>query len=929
MKKLSRMEYVTRPLVATLLSFSLVMLMTSGAQALDCTTCHGIDAVDAHPVDTPAGSLPTYRNITSGAVKGNHNTHSSPATVANACIKCHGADVASYTTKHAVLNHYSIQVGPAVRYNKYTSANYLLLNYTSSSRSFAQTTDPKLGKCSTVDCHFESARTPVWGSDPLGSATLDTCSVCHNALPASGSHDKHIAEYGGNLTACSKCHSDHSVEVKPFQHATSVGRPLDVNDTLTYGGTADQYLPSQSASRVYGNCASASCHGDGRGNTKATPTWGAAVARCSACHDSRPATFSHPAHLTGANVVCASCHKGAVESSTLPDLHGNNNVDVYKTTPGDLGYPAVRPLGTVIMATCTTASCHINPSNNGAQMESPVWGDNTVTKCNYCHAATPTTGGHPAHFNAGFTACNNCHVGAVVGVGATIPTTHNNNMIDVGKVVSGDYGYPSPKAIGSAYGTCSTGSCHTDGRGNFVTSPTWGSVVANCTACHDNLPNTGSHVQHITGIGITCGNCHKGAVQGNTAPALHMNGFVDVYKATPGDFGYPANKVIGTPFQSCTTVNCHGRLSPTWGANTGNYQCTKCHGKGTVLANYSSVSNKQAAPGYMGIGIGVGQQTGVVTGNVSNDPKVGAHDAHMRSTNNLGKPAGCGDCHTVPSTAFASGHMNGSSLPTFSNLVKNIETIPGSALPYTYTKGSVTANYDSLTGTCSNIYCHGATLPAGDNPRNTSPQWTDGTYLTGDRANDCSKCHGYPPTQSTRLPHTPAADYMTCTSCHPHNGTRQSTDPLADNDLHINGNLEATKHCNTCHDYDTRGTTGELWGKSPIAVEGIGAHAMHINYLKARMNKANLNPNVDVFDTDAFNGVCGTCHTRLQSNHEQTNRLTSLRNITFGDISSVNRQFGPNQPKYNGTTGVSSAVTPKTCSNIDCHYKTSPIWQPY
>jgi predicted CxxxxCH...CXXCH cytochrome family protein len=927
MKKLSRMEFVTRPLIATLLSLSLVLLLASGAQAaVNCATCHGIvdvdgiTGIDAHPVDTPPGSLPTYRNITTGAVKGNHNTHSGPSMNANVCTKCHGAAVATYTTKHAVLKHYSIQIAPTVNYNKGVGAV----------TAFPQTDTPVLGNCSNVACHFNTP-TPQWGSNPLGTASLNnTCGTCHNALPTTGSHDVHLAAVGNTLNGCARCHTDHGAAAKPYQHATSASRPIAVTLSFGYAGSDNNFLVS--TGRVYGSCATANCHDDGLGNGALslidTPVWGdASAGKCTVCHPSRPGSGSHLEHLSGPNVACASCHNGAVESLTVPTLHTNNVVDVYKTTAGDLGYPAGKAKGSAYV-TCNTASCHVDPSTVtlgvAQQKISPVWGDTTQIKCAYCHAAAPTTGGHTAHFNAGFTACANCHNGAVLGT--TLSASHNNNVIDVYKTTPGDMGYPQAKAAGSAAGSCSTTSCHDDGRGVAVPSPAWGVTNSDCSACHANLPNTGSHVQHMGGIGITCGNCHKGAVQGTTAPTLHMNNTIEAYKTTVGDFGYGAvpNKPKNTPFASCTTVNCHGRLSPVWGANTPNYQCTKCHGKGILFANYSTVTSAQAAPGYDGVGLGVGRQTGIVTSYVSSDPKVGAHDTHLHSSNNMGHPADCVNCHTVPATAFVAGHMDGSSLPIWSNLVQNKETTPGSAIPYTYAKGAVVPAYDSLTGACSNTYCHGATLPGGTDK---APKWNDGSYLTGTRATDCAKCHGYPPETSTKLAHTPIADYMTCSGCHPHNGTRESTDPLLGNDFHINGKLEASKFCDTCHDYDTRGATGNLWGKNQMGIESYGAHAMHINYLKGRMNVTTMDANIDGFGSVNYNGICGVCHTRNQASHLQGNRTTSLRDITFGEV--LDRQFGQLAPKYNGVTNTSSSQNPKTCSNTDCHYKTSPIWQSY
>jgi predicted CxxxxCH...CXXCH cytochrome family protein len=411
-----------------------------------------------------------------------------------------------------------------------------------------------------------------------------------------------------------------------------------------------------------------------------------------------------------------------------------------------------------------------------------------------------------------------------------------------------------------------------------------------------------------------------------------MNGTVDVYRNTEGDLGYPARKAKGTDFTSCSTTSCHGINSPMiWGTNTGNYQCTKCHGQGVIQANYSS-NNRQSAPGYGGVGYGIKHQTNIVTNNVSSDPKIGAHDTHMRSLNNLGKPVSCSDCHVVPATAFSAGHMDGSSLPTWSNMVKNNETITGSAIPYTYTKGQLSTGYDSASGTCSNTYCHGGTLTDG---QNTSPRWNDSNYITGDRSHDCQQCHGYPPTSiSARRVHNPSTE-MDCSACHPHNGYRDATGITTDGgqavgyDFHINGNLEATKYCNACHDYDTRGANGTLWGKSQMAVEGFGAHAAHINYLKKRMNVTTMNANEDGYGSANFDGVCGVCHSRDQADHHQSDK-THGRTVNFGDAANrTARMFGQSLPQYNGLTGVSSSVSPKTCSNTDCHYKTSPIWQPF
>ncbi|MDD2735842.1 MAG: CxxxxCH/CxxCH domain-containing protein, partial [Desulfuromonadaceae bacterium] len=454
MKKLSRMEYVTRPLVATLLSLSLVILLASGAQAaVNCATCHGVLAgdgvtgLDAHPVDTPPGSLPTYRNITTGAVKGNHNTHSSPSMNANVCTKCHGAAVTSYTTKHAVLNHYSIQVTPTVNYNKGTGVV----------TAFPQTDSPVLGNCSNVNCHFNTV-TPQWGSAPLGAASLsNTCGTCHNALPTTGSHDVHLATVGNTLSGCAQCHADHGAAAKPFQHATSAGRrPIALASSFGYTGSDNNYLVA--TGRTYGSCSTASCHADPySAGVIATPVWGDTTKGCAACHTGTkvitatgPATGSHA--LAGHAAACITCHAAGTTLTTAPSVdHADGNIDV-----ANVGYPANKVKGSA-GASCSAASCHVSPVST-TLIATPNWGS-TGNGCAACHtgvnaltATGPATGSHALAGHAA--ACITCHA-----AGTTLTTApsvgHADGNIDVANV-----GYPVDKVKGSAGASCSAASCH-------------------------------------------------------------------------------------------------------------------------------------------------------------------------------------------------------------------------------------------------------------------------------------------------------------------------------------------------------------------------------------------------------------------------------------------------------------------------------------
>jgi len=131
--------------------------------------------------------------------------------------------------------------------------------------------------------------------------------------------------------------------------------------------------------------------------------------------------------------------------------------------------------------------------------------------------------------------------------------------------------------------------------------------------------------------------------------------------------------------------------------------------------------------------------------------------------------------------------------------------------------------------------------------------------------------------------------------------------------------------CNSCHDYDVDPVTGD-WGKNPKAIEGWGAHALHINHLKA-LSGVNLNASGDNFNTANFNAVCGVCHTRSSANHAMGG-TPNIRSINFGDGQTTYVfSTASGTITYNGVTGVSSATTPKTCSNVSCHFQPAPVWQ--
>jgi predicted CxxxxCH...CXXCH cytochrome family protein len=293
----------------------------------------------------------------------------------------------------------------------------------------------------------------------------------------------------------------------------------------------------------------------------------------------------------------------------------------------------------------------------------------------------------------------------------------------------------------------------------------------------------------------------------------------------------------------------------------------------------------------------------------SSDPEVGAHVAHLNNTRGYRSTGiACSECHTDPAGATyldkvkATGHID-SALPAEVPLAGTIATA-----------NSSTPNYDGAPGTtCTSTYCHD-----GRNIKNgwstaaqiefETPDWN--TPIMNGTIDDCDNCHGNPPAGS----HTSSTS---CDSCHTHVNSTQ--DGFLDASLHIDGAVIAQQGgaCNACHAYPP--TPGD--GKTEEAIEGKGAHQVHVDHLTSLLGLT-LQPDTDEFGTGTPASICGICHTNVVGNHMDATRL-----INFGD-GSTTYQFGPTVPTYDGTVGTGGATDPKTCSNISCHFTTTPEWEP-
>ncbi|MDT8442095.1 MAG: CxxxxCH/CxxCH domain-containing protein [Desulfuromonadales bacterium] len=848
-----------------------------------------------------------------GIASGSHAAHVTSPVGAAGCDACH-TDAAADASSYVSANHIN-QLIDVVAGVTYTAGGAPGNGY---------------GTCS-ASCHDTGRNsgglTATWGT------VLADCSDCHATVPATGSHATHVAvNFGGSAIACDACHTGTT------EGTTAGPGHRDGNIDVSSGG----YPADKALGTAFTTCSTATCHQSGAAANDyvVTSAWGTDDVNCTSCHAASPTTGSHTKHIATTN-NCSDCHTDAVKDVSYDSTeHGDLNIDVAVG-----GYTANKVIGSAYQS-CAAVTCHSD--GMAATGDSPVWGD-AGAGCAACHLSDMVTGSHAIHLADG-ALCGNCH-GDTVKDNTAPSGVHANDNVDVYDVAAGDLGYPQVAAYGVAsWSTCSSAgaaACHDDGTGTAATTPTWGTASADCSACHATIPATGSHAKHVnTTLYATaaCGDCHDGAIQASDAGIAHRDGDLDVLG------GYPLNKTKGTAYASCNTAYCHSSgqslsngasavptyATVTWGGTaacgschavsgltsgshtahlgaTGVNGCGDCHaGAANNASSYNSiahvdgaidVSGSYTAGGAPGNGYGTcstaschDDGTGALAatptwGMANNDcsachatiPNTGSHAKHV-TTQTVSAAIGCGDCHgtAVQGATAPAGHLDGN-LDVFATAAGDL------GYPQDVAKGG--APYDS----CSTAYCH-------SDGKGAFQTVTWGVTLTG-----CNSCHGYPPAGG----HPTSNDCVAC-----HTNVNATNDGFVDINLHINGSVEAQGgSCSSCHGYPP--APGD--GKTAQGVEGKGAHVKHVTHIAARAG-VTLNA-----DTDTFTGstaVCGVCHdVSSDTNHSMSGGTREM-------LIPVSHQFGASPPSYGGVVDVSSNITPKTCSSVDCHFRETPVWAP-
>lgn len=914
----------------------------------DCGSCHGNPPGAGSPVGPLASSPFTTGSVTVGA----HNTHFT--TLGYGCNTCHTGSQMPHES--AVLPG---QGDINISFNAFGDTSGTYSGQTGVSYNDVEGTGGL--NCSAVYCH---------GSTLDGTSTTAqwdgtvACGNCHRATagnpPTIGSHTRHAGNGSGELSlSCSDCHGTNGAGGTGHVGGT-VQWGLNTSNArfgtnAKYNSAASGTISSLAPSSSYQTCTTVYCHsnvqgasGVGAPSSSGSPVWGGSTLGCAGCHVDMSGASGLGSHIKHANVygmTCANCHTGYTPTTTNGTLHADNTIDValasgtYSggTVPGDNA-----PGGGY--GSCSTNTCHSDGQAAPSTYTNPSWGGTAA--CGTCHgildSTPPASTSHTKHVGADNYkyACYKCHTNVTVTADSTSPAALNGTYTTTHSNGTRNVDFDASTVSGSWSGTqCSNTYCHSQGTTFTVASATHTAISwsgsKTCADCHDgtaagpgytnNSPKANTHAQHVTTSGYVCADCHSSTVNGSNSiidTSKHLNRAYDVSGASITSYTYVSDG--GT----CAT-NCHGPNSVKWGTQTGDATCVKCHGvAGTDPATYAA-NPANAAPGFNNTGRDFNGDS------AATDSQVGAHNAHLNATDNYSSKIACSECHVVPATSDAAGHL-GSALPaelTFGSLA-------------TTNVGSTTApNYASPS--CTNTYCHYGKSLSGYSPAtaNAAVAWTNTAYLSGtpSLAGDCNMCHLSPPV--TTGSHSTGMTISQCAGCHTH---LNADGTFNDVSKHVNGSIDAAGGgCGGCHDFDVNGAnyaggvwTNGTWGKAPHrddpVNEGWGAHAVHINHIKTKLAITTvLSSTGQTFGVGVPANVCGTCHTNTESgNHSVGGSM--VRTINFGDgtykyggASGFSFVLSGTNPTYNGVTGTSSAADPKTCSSVSCHFSTTPVWSAY
>ncbi len=273
---------------------------------------------------------------------------------------------------------------------------------------------------------------------------------------------------------------------------------------------------------------------------------------------------------------------------------------------------------------------------------------------------------------------------------------------------------------GGAQTSC--GTCHNDG-------------ATDCAVCHRPEKVDAPHARHAS---FDCDACHDEPARYDDAG--HLDGVATVHLTA---FGFEGR--FDASAKTCETY-CHGGAfedaaasdtTPVWGAGE-DAPCGTCHGLPPSSHARDDCARCHDVPGAVHVN-GVAEVFEAC--DACHVPTSGQHRRHLMPRLQLTSSMVCGDCHLVPETVTAPGHLD-SAAPA----EVFVEAILGDSLA---AARGAQPRYDAPTQTCSAVYCHG----------DAELSWAeDSTDVVA-----CGSCHAVPPTSA---PHDPSMTIRSCADCH-------------------------------------------------------------------------------------------------------------------------------------------------------------------
>jgi predicted CxxxxCH...CXXCH cytochrome family protein len=272
-------------------------------------------------------------------------------------------------------------------------------------------------------------------------------------------------------------------------------------------------------------------------------------------------------------------------------------------------------------------------------------------------------------------------------------------------------------------------------------------------------------------------------------------------------------------------------------------------------------------------------------------PASGAHLVHTAGAA-LQRKFDCSQCHKLPQDVNDVDHIlraNGTAVPAPAEVRFDQQGALAGATEAGGARAGAPA-FDKAQRTCSNVYCHGATLSGAVAGLVSAPNWDSKGQIV------CGSCHGIPPADARHAGITRDANAkLVCVNCHA--GAIDGNGVPAPG-LHVNGTIELPNGCSSCHgDRSASGVgPGDPRSAPPVDLAGrsdslaVGAHQAHLTQSRWR--------------THAI--ACADCHT-VPQDILAPGHIDSSVTVPFGDLAKT------------GATPASYDAVAHTCSNVYCH----------